>query len=372
MTIEIVVGGQSLKPILNGPPKITDQLNAVCRTLQLPVQGGADLSASLGQPVELFYKGKRWFFGYLFKEGTTHEGKVSYTAYDPLYFMKRNKDDFYYNKMTATQAFKDLAENSAIRIASLANTGVTLPALFYPGTEADKVGIDLLVRTHEKTTKRYWFKYKPDYKADGLELFEKKVPTKVWAFTVGVNLERAYHERSIEETATVVKLINRETGRVVTKVAQEELKQYGQLKHSEEVDKDTTAVAMEKKAADLLKNLKKVNATMLAEGVNSNGVMPQFFSGDIIYVEEPRTKLAAGYYIRNVNHVFENDNLIRLAFDIQAVPDLPALIYTDAADKGAEKAAKARVATQAKAKPGVSGTNDEEIKRLIAKYGIVE
>jgi len=360
MTLDIRINNQSLREVLNGPPVIKDQLNAVCRTLEVPVQNADGLENYLGQPIELWYGGSRWFMGFLMRRAKASDGAFKYLAYDPLYFMKRNKDDWYFKNMTATQGFTDLAKKSGVRVASLANTGAVLPALYYQGAEADKVGIDLLARTYKANGKRYWFRYKPDYGSDGLYLFERVVPSKIWAFQVGVNLESASLEETVEETATVVNLINRETGKTVTRTDAEALKKYGQLVHFEEVSKEE-ADTMEKKAQELLKNLAKVKTTMTAAGINPDRLIPQLYSGDAIYVEEKNTGLLGGYYILNVSHSFDNDNLVSLAFDIQAAPDIPTVQY--------ENAAKTSKAGSDSGK-GVQQEYSDEVKDLMTKYGI--
>ncbi|MCO5387790.1 MAG: hypothetical protein NHB14_20705 [Desulfosporosinus sp.] len=316
----------------------------------------------VGQPIELWYGGKRWFMGFLTRRRIGSDGAITYMAYDPLYFFKRNTDDWYFVNSTATQAFGVLASRSGIRVAGLANTGVVFPALYYPGAVADKVGVDLLARTIKGGGKKYWFRYQPDDGNDGLILFEKLVPPKIWAFQVGINLVNVSKEESLDDTATVVKLVNRETGKVVVKTDAVAFKQFGQLVHFEEVDKDQ-ASTMEAQAIKLLEDLKKVAVTMSAEGVNPDQVIPQLFSGDAIYVEEPVTGLVGGYYIRNVSHSFEGNNLIKLNFDITIAPDVPALTYESATDKP-------KSSTGSSEGKGVQQAYSAEVTDLLSKYGI--
>jgi len=99
------------------------------------------------------------------------------------------------------------------------------------------VAIDQLARTCEANKKRFWLRYAPDHDAEGLELFERVIPSKLWAFQVGVNIISATYDESIEDTITVVELVNRETGKVVTKTDSKKLKAYGKAVHFEEVDK---------------------------------------------------------------------------------------------------------------------------------------
>jgi hypothetical protein len=359
--LDIRINNQSLAPILAGPPKITDQLNTVCRTLEINVQQANGLSNYLGQPVELWYNGTRWYYGFLRKRGYKSDGSITYTAYDPLYFLKKNKDDFYFKNVTATQAMRTLAEKSGVKVYSLANTGAVFKALYYQGAEGDKVATDLIARTYKETGTKYWYRYRPDKDGDGLHLYERKYPSKVWAFQVGVNLESAEYEESIEETCTVVKLINRETGKTVTRIDQAALKAWGHTVHFEEINKDE-ADGMEAKAQELLNNLAAVNTSMKADGINPNRLMPQFFSGDVIYVEEKNTRLLGAYFILNVVQTFESDDLVTLGFDIQIAPDIPVIQYTDAT--------KQPDSTKPKDGVGVQQDYSEEMKKTIEQYGL--
>lgn len=268
--------------------------------------------------------------------------------------------------MTATQIFKTLATKSGVRVASLANTGAVFKALYYQGADADKVAIDAVARTRKANGKKFWYRYKPDYGSDGLILFENKVPAQVWAFQVGVNLIASSYEKSIEDAITVVKLINRDTGRVVKKYDTTAVKAWGQLIHFEEVDKDQAAT-MDKKAAEILAKECIVKDTRHVEGINPKSIMPQFFSGDVIYIESPRIKTLGGYYIRSVTQSFESDDLIKLTFDVQDAPDVPEIQYEDATKPPEGKAGKKAKADKDK---GIQQVYSPEMEKLLKTYDL--
>lgn len=360
--IDVRINNQSLRPVLAGPLKISDQVEAVCRVLELTVQAADSLDNYLGQPVEFFYHGSRWFFGFLFRRGFTADGKIAYKAYDPLIYTKKTPDDYYFKNSTATQGFKTLAADVGITVASLADTGAVFPALYYHGDEPDKIMIDLLARTYKENGRKFWYRFSPDENNFGLYLFERQVPDLIWAFQVGVNLTGASYEESIEETATVIKLINRETGKVVTRANTDAMEKYGHMIHFAEVDKDD-APKMEAAAQELLEKLAKVQTTASIDGVNPNAAIPQLYSGDVVYVEEKYTKLIGAYHIRNVTQDFVNDNLVTLSMDIQAAPDIPAVQYEDAAKAPKSEAGAAGTA-------GGQGPYNDEVKKLMEKYGI--
>ena len=379
--IDVRLNGQSLATILTSPPSVVDQLQAVCRTMDVTVQKGSGLINYLGQSIELWDGAKRKFVGSLRRRSFNADGAITYTAYDPLYFLAKNPDDWYFKNMTATQGFKQLAEASGVRIKSLANTGAIFPYLYYQGAEPDKVGLDLIAKTYNGTKRKYWYRYDPTSGAEGLVLFLRTVPAKLWAFQVGINLVSASYEESVEEVISIVKLVNRDTGKTVTRVNQTALNHWGPTKHFEEVDKDK-APKMESMAAEMLAKLSTITVNMSAEGINPNGIMPQLFSGDVVYVEEKQTGLIGAYHILNITQTYESSQLIRIAFDLQLAPDIPTIQYEDAtkppeattaaAKKAATKKEADKKAATKKAKEGtgVQQAYSPELKKVIDKYGL--
>lgn len=360
----IILNGYDLTPILNGAPRINDQLSAVCRTLEFSVQNTENLDNYLGQSVELWYGGIRWFKGDLRRRGFTSGRAVNYLVYDPLFYTGKNPDDYYFENSTATQDFREMARKIGIKVANLEDTGAVLAAAYYENADADKVMIDRLARTKEVSGRNFWYRYDPE--ADGLILFEKKIPSNVWAFMTGENgtLVSAEMEESVEDTIAVVQLINRNTGKTVTKVNEAILQAYGHTVHREEVDKDETTI-MEELANRRLETLSKVNVTMKAEGINPNNLLPQFFSGDVIYVQEKYSRLMGGYYIRNVTHTFESKALVTLSFDLTAAPDVPTVQFDDANIDAAKK----NKSTDEKG-VGVQQEYNTEVKEVMKQYGL--
>lgn len=352
--IAVECNGQNLRSLLREPPHINDPLNAVCRTLELKPYNNDSLENYLGQPVKLWYKNKLWFFGFLRSRRYSSDGSADYKAYEPTVFMKNNPDDYYFKDVTATQGIKQLGEKAGLKIGSLTDTGAVLSQLYYQNKDPDKIAIDLLARTYRANGKKFWFRYDPE---EGLILFERTTPKKVWAFQVGVNLEQAEYKDSIEKTVTIVKLVNRETGKTVTISDTTKLKQYGPSTHFEEVDKQAAQI-MDQLANDLLKRKGVVEKSQKIKGYNP-GSMPQFYSGDVIYVEEKKTGVIGAYHIKNVVQVFLSDNLIGLDFDIQEAPEVPIIQYENAQKPPVQKE-----------DTGVQQEYSEEMKKLMDKYGI--
>jgi hypothetical protein len=359
--MNVTLNGQNLGPILAGNPVISDQLESLCRTLEFSVYDTDSLDNKLGQTVELWYDGERWFIGQLRKRGRKHDGVITYLVYDPMIFFNKNVDDFYFPGQTATQTIRQLAEASAVRVYKLGNTKAVLPPLYYQGAEADKVAVDQLVRTYQANKKKYWMRYNPGYDTEGVDLFERAIPKKLWSFQVGINLTSATIEESIEETITAVKLVNRDTGKVVEKVDDVKLKAYGKAVHFEEIDKDQ-ADTMESKATELLSSLSNLAISQQIEGVNPDNTMPQLYSGDFIYVEEKHTGMMGGYHIRNITHTFMNDNLITISADIENDPYVPEVQFEDATENPATK--------EEAGEDGYSQEYGTEISGVMDQYGL--
>lgn len=328
--LEVRLNGYDLAPVLVGAPQVSDQMAAACRTMNITVQKTAALGNNLGQPVGLWRNGVREFYGYLFKRSFESKGTIGYTVVEPLVYLKENPDDYYFKNMTATQAFRQLCSASGITVGSLANTGAVLPQLYYQGKQPDKIAVDLLARTYQLTGKKYWYRFNPEDGPNlGFNLFEQVIPVKVWAFQPGINLLSATYEESIEETKTIVKLVNRDTGKVVTKINTDFLARFGSKKYFEEVQKDAVDT-MDRKGTDLLAQKSKIGITMSIEGTSPGGIMPQLFSGDVVYAEEGYTGLLGAYYVVNITQTYASANLVNLALDLQYAPLIPEIQYDDA------------------------------------------
>lgn len=332
MTLEIKLNKQEISGLLSGPPKISDPLESATRVLDLEVSTTTDLRNYLGQAVELWYGGKLWFYGFLFKRSYTERKNAGYVVYDPCFFMSKNSDDFYIKNMTATQGFRTLAERTGVTLGKLANTKAVFKALYYQGKLPDEIAADLIARTYQATGKKYWYRFNPDLNNFGLTLFERKIPAKVWAFQVGVNLTAASLEESIEDAVTRVKLVERETGKTVVKTKDflpHKAPDFGKMTYFEEVSKDDAA-GMEQKAKEYLNKLAKIKTDMSIEGVNPNRVIPQLFSADVIYAEERNTKILGAYHIKNISQTFRSKNLVEISADIQRAPGIPEIKVEDA------------------------------------------
>lgn len=331
--IDVRVAGQSLRDLLSGPPVLTDSFDAVCTTLDLALQDVPGIPAMMGQVVEVWVDSTRWYYGRVLKHDVNEKGEHTYTAYDPLYSFSKNPDDYYFKNQTATQILRSLAGKVGVTVGKLENTGAVLGALYYQAKDPDKIGTDALARTMQLNGRKFRYRFNPEDSASfGLNLLESKVPAEVWAFQRGVNLTAASYSEDASDIANVVKLVNRETGKVVVKTDAASVAKYGHMQSFDEVAKDKAAT-MDKDAVTSLKKSAAPDVSQEIEAINPGIIIPRLYHGDAVYVEEKTTGIVGGYYLRSVTHNFVNDDLVTLSMAIEKTPDLPEIQYDDATKK---------------------------------------
>ena len=326
--IDIRANGYHLSDVLAGPPKIDDAIDGICRTMTFSVKG---YKMATGELVELYFRGKRVFYGHIRRRKFQDNGVADYTAYDPLFLLK-NEDDYYFKNQTLTQAYTRLLKEAGIKVGKIANTKTTLPQLWYRAIDGGKCLTDMIARQKRLSGKIYYPRFNPT--TAEADLIELVIPGELWAFQVGVNLTSASYEEDATSVASAVKLVNRETGKSVVKVNAASEKKYGKLQKLIEVDKDVDK-EMDSRASSELAKVSRVGFTASAEGINP-GTMPVFRSADLVYVEEKFSGLLGGYHIRNVNQSFVDDELIQVNVDIQKtafIPDIQVAEATKDPDK---------------------------------------
>ncbi|NIK67940.1 glycoside hydrolase [Paenibacillus sp. BK720] len=370
MTIRLIINNQDIAPVLASPPVITDQMDSVCRTLEFTLNIADGLSNYMGQSIELYLGSQRWYYGFLELRGWESNGQVTYKAYDPLYFWKKNPDDYYFKGLTADQVIKHVCANTGVKVGSMQSTGYVLPAKLYQKTSGDQIAGDVLNITRQANNRAFWVRFNPDTANFGTMVFERKVPANMWAFQRGVNLTSARYEESLEELYNVVKLINRETKKAVVKASKDSVLAYGARTYFEEVDKDHEKT-METDAAQLLKQQNIVKTTISLVGINAELAMPQFFSGDVIYVEEDYTGEFGPYFIKNVTQTILDSQNVQLAFDVETDPSTARVKITKPKEPKEPKEPKVKTTKKAKdTSADTPGNYSPEMQALIKQYGL--
>jgi hypothetical protein len=343
--MELIIHGYSgdydVMPITVEPPKITDNLDTVCRTLEIKIQKTTDDVPELGKAVSFYFNSDLVFEGRILKHEVDAKGTVRYQAYDPLFYFK-NADDEYVKNETANQVIKRLALKNDVYVGQLENTGAVFNRLYYQGKEAAKVAVDLLARTYKSNGRKYWYRYIP---GKGLTLFQRKVPKELWAFFRGENLTDATISRSAENVKNVVKLVNRETGKTVVRTNNGLKTAYGKLVHFEETDKENQDT-MEREGDRILKEKSQLETTMSIAAVNM-GDMPVLYSGDVVYVQETQTAVLGAFYLKDVTHTFKSSKQIDFSASITFAPNIPSIQFDDATEDPSAKTETETVTFQA-------------------------
>ena len=83
------------------------------------------LDISEGSPVRMKVDGDNVFFGFVFKQQRSKDQIITVTAYDQLRYLK-NKDTKVYEGKTAAQFVKMLADDYALNVGSLEDTGYVI------------------------------------------------------------------------------------------------------------------------------------------------------------------------------------------------------------------------------------------------------
>lgn len=85
------------------------------------------LKFSEGCPVRLQVKGKKIFFGFVFKQKREREQIITVTAYDQLRYLN-NKDTYVYENKTASQFIQMLAADFSLNLGKIEDTGFIIPS----------------------------------------------------------------------------------------------------------------------------------------------------------------------------------------------------------------------------------------------------
>lgn len=73
------------------------------------------------------------FYGYVVKISHNEKEEVQITAYDQIWYLKKNKDTYVFSGQRADQILKQIAEDFKLKTGSLANTGYSIPSMIEDG-----------------------------------------------------------------------------------------------------------------------------------------------------------------------------------------------------------------------------------------------
>lgn len=84
------------------------------------------LKMGYGDTIDVTWKGKQFFHGFIFEKKKTKNDLWNVTAYDQMRYLL-NKDTFQYVGRTATQVIRELAEDFELKVGDLDDTGYVIP-----------------------------------------------------------------------------------------------------------------------------------------------------------------------------------------------------------------------------------------------------
>ena len=115
------------------------------------------LSFTAGDPVRFSVDGTVVFYGFVFEKSRTglENRKLTVTAYDQLYYLKKNKDTYVFENKTAADIIRMLAEDFRLRLGSLTPTPLHFESLVFDNKSLYDMIAEALSQTTQSTGRLY-------------------------------------------------------------------------------------------------------------------------------------------------------------------------------------------------------------------------
>ena len=129
MKVELIVGNENgsklYQPAVEGRVEWSTERRGTPGKLTFKVVKDKKLDFSEGSPVRLCVDKKKVFYGFVFKQQRSSDDIITVTAYDQLRYLK-NKDTKTYEKKTASQFIRMIAEDCGLNVGILEDTGYVI------------------------------------------------------------------------------------------------------------------------------------------------------------------------------------------------------------------------------------------------------
>ena len=129
MDVELLIGNEDgtkvYQPAVQEGIEWTTERKGTPGKLVFKVLKDEILDFSEGSPVRMKVDGENVFFGFVFKQQRAKDQIITVTAYDQLRYLK-NKDTKVYEGKTAAQFIQMLAEDYALNVGTLEDTGYVI------------------------------------------------------------------------------------------------------------------------------------------------------------------------------------------------------------------------------------------------------
>lgn len=158
MDIELLIGNESgtkmCKPAIQEGIEWTTERKDTPGKLVFKVLDDGLLDFSEGSPVRMRVDGCNMFFGFVFKQQRAKDQVITITAYDQLRYLK-NEDTQVYERKTAAQLIKMLADDYALNVGVLEDTEFVIESRVEENTSLFEMIANALDLTLTNTGKMY-------------------------------------------------------------------------------------------------------------------------------------------------------------------------------------------------------------------------
>jgi len=274
-----------------------------------------------GEAIQYYIDNKRIFIGVVFATDINESGDMSVTCYDRSYYTLKSNAIRQFKNKKASDIVKLLAKDFGIPVGTIEDTGYVIPKLILRNKSLYDMMLKAVVLTYKQTGKRFFFG-----NSDGkLTLMQHKGNVTPWILAAGSNLTSASYSISMEDTKTQVFVTGGKDNKLThTAKSLASQKLYGIMQHYEEMDEKATKSQVKQRAESLLKEL---NVLDDQASVSAIGIL-DVITGCGVYVREPMTGLAGGYYVTSDSHTFSN-GMHEMQLEISKSLEMPTIEISD-------------------------------------------
>lgn len=158
MCVELLVGNESgtkvYQPVVQEGIEWSTERKNTPGKLVFKVLYDNILDFSEGSPVRMKVDGDNVFFGFVFKQQRSKDKIITVTAYDQLRYLK-NKDTKVYENKTASQFVKMIADDYALNLGTLDDTGYVIESRIEENSELFEMITNALDLTLTNTGEMY-------------------------------------------------------------------------------------------------------------------------------------------------------------------------------------------------------------------------
>ena len=226
--------------------------------------------------------------------------KLSFTAYDSMYYLANNRDSFCYSNQTATQIFRDCMARAGMVCGEVAETGYVIPELPKAKTTFYDVILDALSLTYKATKQKFYVSSEK-----GKCHLRRRVEHRMqWVLEVGANITGYEYTKSISGIKTRVRLLSKEDA-VVHEEADAALEEkIGMFMDVQSVDDDYNEAQIRELVQSVLEEKGKPARVLRVSGIGITDAV----SGGCIYAIIPHLGIKRTFYIDEDIHTFSGNS----------------------------------------------------------------